>query len=193
MMLQARFAAFTGTLVFSALLSACVGLPNFNSVGQISAHDLEEPAQGIVIFSVGAKEHCAGTANVGNIRHADGTEVIQTFSIDADSFRSDFADHKGVVDAFVLPEGHYVIRPSAPYADDTPVGVPSFGFDVVAGVTTYIGGLYMPEACTAPTRYEIRDRYERDMMAARVKNAVLIKHKVQRQLMKREPVSHAPT
>jgi hypothetical protein len=190
-MTQARFAAISGTvryaicLMSGALLASCVAAPNANSVGKVAKSDLESPSQGIVIFSVGAKEHCPGAANVGHIKREDADGIVTSFSIDADGMRSDFADHQGVVNAIALPAGHYVIRPGTPDADQIPAGAPAFAFDVNAGETTYIGDLFMPEACTAQTKYQIRDRYERDMMAARIKNALLAKHKVQRRLMKR--------
>lgn len=176
----------------SMLASACGSLPNKTSVEALPSTALSAPNTGVVVLSAGAPQHCMSQATFLSVRHLSTKKVVESIpSIPVDVYvnKSDFTDHHGTVNAFQLVPGTYYLTPSManPYVRN--VKVPTFQFEVRAGETTYVGQLFMTQACALNTRYEVRDQYERDMRIAAQKNPAI----VNRTPVKRLLTSGAPS
>jgi hypothetical protein len=119
-------------------------------------------------------------------------ESVPSIPVDVYVNKSDFTDHHGTVNAFQLAPGTYYLTPSIANPYIRTVKAPTFQFEVRAGETTYVGELFMTQACALNTHYEVRDQYERDMRIAAQKNpAITTRPPVKRLLTSGAPTSES--
>ena len=175
-------------LATSLLASACGSLPNKTSVETLPPAAFSAPNTGVVVLSTGAPQLCMSTATMLSVRDLStrkAVESVPAIPVDVYVHKSDFAGHHGSVNALQLAPGTYYLTPSVlnPYVRT--VTAPTFQFEVRAGETTYVGELFMTQACALNTSFVINDQYERDMRIASQKNPAVSKRTPVKRLMKR--------
>jgi len=169
-----------------ALTVGCAGLANKAGPDRIAAADIVSAEKGIVILSAGAPDFCRvhGTALVlRNFETKKFVDTVPMITVDSNIRKTDFDDHFGTVNALALPPGLYLFTPWLMHPDVAAVYTPSFEFEVKSGEITYLGEVFMTRSCGFANRFEIRDRYDRDMAMVSVKNAVLATRPVVKRLL----------
>ena len=166
------------TLLTFVLLAGCGTMKNRASVEFVPVSEFSSTSNGVVVFSTGAPDHCISTATFVQVFDKNTKKSVAgvpAVSVDVYVMKSEFSDHHGAVNALTLPAGQYYMSPviANPYV--TAVKTPAFGFDVVAGETTYLGELFMTRSCALNTRFVVRDEYVRDMRLASEKNSAFSK------------------
>ena len=170
-------------LVASLLAAGCAGTPT--SVQALTPARLADPARGTILVSTAAAARCTALASWGPIydaathKLAAGTPVIP---IDEHA-SSDYPDHYGSLSALSLPAGRYLMAVEATNPGYEDIDVPSFGFEVVAGHTRYLGTLLRLTPCNRLAKFTIVDRYEDDVALATRLNPAFASHPPERALM----------
>ncbi|MDB5468691.1 MAG: hypothetical protein JWR84_251 [Caulobacter sp.] len=92
--------------------------------------------------------------------------VVAGMVLDNYVIASDFKDHQGTVNLYVLPEGEYQFYPTVlnPYLKY--VEIRRGRFSVKAGETVYIGEVFLTQGCGPDPVVEVRDQQERDVSMA---------------------------
>jgi hypothetical protein len=169
----------------ASLLIGCGTMANRAGVGLLPAETVSQPDTGVVLFSVGAPDHCVSTATFLSVVGESNQGPFKSPPIGVDVYvhKSEFADHHGLVNAIAYPAGKYYFAPhiANPYVSNRQT--PTFHFEVVPGELTYIGELFMEQSCALNGRFEIRDQFDRDVAMARAKNATLMSRPVVKRLM----------
>jgi len=162
-------------LLIGILLAGCGSIDNRAGVHRLPPEALSSAQGGVVLFSVGAPKSCMATSTFVSIHEAaTGKRPKQPpIAVDAYISKSEFPDHHGLVNAVGLPAGKYYFAPSIanPYVQAT--HVPTFHFEVTAGETVYLGELFMTQSCALNTRFEVVDRFDRDVKIAIAKNPAM--------------------
>lgn len=160
-------------VLLAMALAGCATGKNISSVDVLPASAFEASGKGIVLFSAGAPAHCMSTSTfLIPYEAATNKPPPNSFMIPVDSFavKSDFADHHGTISALSLSPGKYFLSPTIANPYVTAYETPKFGFDVVAGETTYLGELFMTRSCSLNNSYVVRDAYLRDVELAAKRN-----------------------
>ncbi len=172
-----RLPVLLSCLLMAIALGACGTFDNRAGVARVPPTALDAAGQGVILFSTGAPDHCISSSRFLKTYRRDTRKIVDVplIPVDVYTYKSEFEDHHGTVNALALPPGEYYFSPWMANGVMQGVVIPAFGFEVRAGETTYLGELFMRRSCSDANLYDVRDRYERDMAVAREKNPALLK------------------
>lgn len=159
----------------ATFLAGCGSMTNRASADLVPVSALSSDHNGIVIFSTGAPAPCLVNPTIAIVLDGATKKRVDNapwISMDIHNMKSEFPNYLGAVDALVLPAGQYYIAPKFGNVFTATVNSPLFGFNVVAGETTYLGEIFMPRSCSLATTFIIRDEYARDVGLAAARNTV---------------------
>lgn len=160
-------------LLSLCLLQACGTVSNRYAVSSVSPELLAAPEKGLVLMSAGAPTACVSTSTFLVARYAgtlQNVDPVISIGVDAYVHTSEFPDHHGLVSAFAIAPGKYYFFPVIANPMVKSIKTPTFTFEAIAGETTYIGELFMPQSCSLRGQFDVRDQYERDVKEATAKN-----------------------
>ena len=157
---------------FTFLIAAC-GTINYVSIESIQISAFQSKTNGVIIFSLGARNACTSFATglyIENAMTGERVPGIPAIFVDNRFQKSDFTDHFGAVDALALPPGNYYFSAGIINPMERTIKAPRFYFEVRPAETTYVGEMYMTISCGDIGQFIVRDQFDRDMQIIAQKN-----------------------
>ncbi|MDI1326553.1 MAG: hypothetical protein PSV23_07110 [Brevundimonas sp.] len=180
-----NFSKFTIPLFTCILIQGCGSLENRYATTTIPLEAATDN-RAVILMSSGAPQHCFSTSTAIAARDARTKKLTNPgvfIAVDSYVQPSDFPTHHGLLSAFTLPPGSYYFEPGIANPFVTGIRIPTFTFEARAGETTYIGELFMLQACGLNTAFEVRDKFDRDLKMAITKNKLFSQRQVIKRLM----------
>jgi len=177
-------------LAASLLASACMSIPNSTGVHRLRPTVMAATDSGVVLFSAGAPGRCHTHATALTLTAAERGKSagrVPPILVDGTLHKSDFTEYPGTLNAVQLPAGAYKLDPKIMNVFTIAHKMPVLEFDVRAGETVYAGELFIPRSCSTTMRFQVRDRFDRDVAMAVERNPALGARPVVKRLMRVRP------